>query len=140
MDKNKRTSLKLATGLGLAAGAIPDSWIKPAISTAILPTHANTSLFCEISDIVSINEVSVFEGRLSFEIENTSSEGFPFEATLFIEGDQTTIEDSIGGETQSGFSNQFDSFTENDGRVIITFDGPDCTLSAETSECDVCDT
>lgn len=41
---SKRNILKTITGLSVSAALIPNSWVKPVISTVILPAHAQTSV------------------------------------------------------------------------------------------------
>ena len=41
--KNKRKTLQKLVGIGAFASVVPSSWIKPVISSVVLPAHAQTS-------------------------------------------------------------------------------------------------
>ena len=85
-DSSERRTLikKILGGAGVFAGsqALPDNWIKPAISTALIPAHGN------ISDCVVNTTFFVAEGQVSSEAINVSLEfsttGVPEGASVFV--------------------------------------------------------
>ena len=91
VQAGRRTALnKLLAGAGLAAGsqALPGSWIKPAISTAVLPAHAEASLgTCTSFEFSAEGNVEGFVENINMELEAPSSYNGEFEATFSSEGE-----------------------------------------------------
>ncbi len=53
MLNNKRKTLKKLVGFSAAASVLPGAWIKPIVSSVLLPVHAMTSS-CTVRDIAGV--------------------------------------------------------------------------------------
>ena len=63
---NKRKTLQTLVGIGAVASIVPGSWVKPIMSSVVLPAHAQTSV--NAAPIGQDIEVSA-DGAASFLID-----------------------------------------------------------------------
>ena len=134
-DSNKRRAAvkKLMAGAGVVAGghALTDNWIRPVISTAMIPVHAGTSCIPD----VSIGEVEVEGDVVCVEVVNDSPIGF--EATLdavnSFDGENGSSTDPVSPNESINLCVPFENFIEV-ANIEVLAEGSICDLETESRE------
>ena len=137
---SRRAALKnIAAGAGVIAGsqALPERWLKPVVSSIVMPVHAQTSPSsafegCQISEgsLVRNAEGTFSETRYSFEVQTEATDGTTVD--LIVRDPGTDPFNSQEGGVES--SDFVDTAIVDEGRV--TFSG-DIATNTEATPIDV---
>lgn len=123
---SRRTALKgIATGAGMIAGSqtLPDRWLKPVVSSIVMPAHAQTSPSstfesCQISEgsFVRNAEGDFDEMSYSFEVQTEAPDGTGVDIIVRDPGTDP-FNSQEGGDESSDFVH---STTVDGGGVSIS--------------------
>ena len=99
MSKKRKTLQKLV-GVGTVATAIPQSWVKPVLSTVVLPSHAETSacmgsiynLEIVFTEVVNCSDLDTCFSLTDEEILNRFSEVDPLETFCITDQEISAVE------------------------------------------------
>lgn len=82
---NKRKTLQKIAGIGAVATVLPSSWIKPVISSVVLPVHAQTSANTPpVGQNITVNDI--FEATASVDLAALISDADGDSLTVNLEG------------------------------------------------------
>ena len=136
--ESKRACLRILGLLGMSASAVPDRWIKPVISIAVVPAHAQMT-GCAVPGIALTSfNVEAPSGEFAIEIENTTDQSLNFDLLFTTEGGTNSISfsDTTGAEEQSNHSGELAGTIEI-GTLDVEFETINCELFTESVESDV---
>jgi hypothetical protein len=125
---NKRKTLKKLACIGSVATVVPNSWIKPVVSSVVLPAHAQTSKLIGIfNSTFTLDEIPIQEMIIDVPQVNTSTSNSLQRIAFSVSGDY-----QVTKRVRNSRSDQEIIDASVEGFTLINV-GVNSSLSSQTS-------